>query len=115
AAVGGSTNALVHLLAIARRVGAPVTLADIDDAGRGIPLLADIQPAGAYLMEDFHQAGGLDAVLGQIRDHLEPSRAVTGGLLTEQVSGLPPTDLQVIRTVDAPISPEAGLAVLHGN
>ena len=64
AAVGGSTNAVVHLLAIARRVGAPVTLADIDRAGRGIPLLADIQPAGAYLMEDFHRAGGLDAVLG---------------------------------------------------
>jgi len=115
AAVGGSTNAVVHLLAIARRVGAPVTLADIDAAGRGIPLLADIQPAGAYLMEDFHRAGGLDAVLGQIRDHLEPSRTVAGGLLTDQVSGLPPTDVQVIRTADAPISPEAGLAVLRGN
>ena len=70
AAVGGSTNAVVHLLAIARRVGAPVTLADIDLAGRGIPLLADIQPAGTFLMEDFHRAGGLDAVLGQIREHL---------------------------------------------
>ncbi len=115
AAVGGSTNAVVHLLAIARRVDVPVTLADIDLAGRGIPLLADIQPAGAYLMEDFHGAGGLDAVLGQIVDHLEPSRTVAGGLLAEQVSGLPPADLQVIRTADAPISPEAGLAVLRGN
>jgi dihydroxy-acid dehydratase len=115
AAIGGSTNAVVHLLAIARRVGAPVTLADIDAAGRGIPLLADIQPAGAYLMEDFHRAGGLDAVLGQIRDHLEPSRAVAGGVLTDQISGLPPNDLQVIRTAEAPISPEAGLAVLRGN
>ena len=115
AAVGGSTNAVVHLLAIARRVGAPVTLADIDAAGRGIPLLADIQPAGAYLMEDFHRAGGLDAVLGQIRDHLEPSRTVAGGVLTDQISGLPPNDPQVIRTADAPISPEAGLAVLRGN
>ena len=115
AAVGGSTNAVVHLLAIARRVGAPVTLADIDTAGRGIPLLADIQPAGAYLMEDFHRAGGLDAVLGQIVDHLEPSRTVAGGLLTEQVSGLPPNDPEVIRTADAPIAAEAGLAVLRGN
>jgi dihydroxy-acid dehydratase len=115
AAVGGSTNAVVHLLAIARRLGAPVTLADIDAAGRGVPLLADIQPAGEYLMEDFHRAGGLDAVLGQIRDHLEPSRAVAGGVLTDQISGLPPNDLQVIRTADAPISPEAGLAVLRGN
>jgi dihydroxy-acid dehydratase len=115
AAVGGSTNAVVHLLAIARRVGAPVTLADIDRAGRGIPLLADIQPAGTFLMEDFHRAGGLDAVLGQIREHLEPSRTVAGGLLTEQVSGLPPNDTTVIRTADAPIEPEAGLAVLRGN
>jgi dihydroxy-acid dehydratase len=115
AAVGGSTNAVVHLLAIARRVGAPVTLADIDRAGRGIPLLADIQPAGTFLMEDFHRAGGLDAVLGQIREHLEPSRTVAGGLLSEQISGLPPNDTTVIRTADAPIEPEAGLAVLRGN
>jgi len=115
AAVGGSTNAVVHLLAIARRVGAPVTLADIDLAGRGIPLLADIQPAGTFLMEDFHGAGGLDAVLGQIREHLEPSRTVAGGLLTDQISGLPPNDTTVIRTADAPIEPEAGLAVLRGN
>jgi dihydroxy-acid dehydratase len=115
AAVGGSTNAVVHLLAIGRRVGAPVTLADIDLAGRGIPLLADIQPAGTFLMEDFHRAGGLDAVLGQIREHLEPSRTVAGGLLTDQISGLPPNDTTVIRTADAPIEPEAGLAVLRGN
>ena len=115
AAVGGSTNAVVHLLAIARRVGAPVTLADIDLAGRGIPLLADIQPAGTFLMEDFHRAGGLDAVLGQIREHLEPSRTVAGGLLTDQISGLPPNDTTVIRTAAAPIEPEAGLAVLRGN
>ena len=84
AAVGGSTNAAVHLLAIARRVDAPVTLDDIDTAGRGIPLLADIQPAGAFLMEDFYGAGGLDAVLGQIVDSLEPSRTVSGGLLADQ-------------------------------
>ena len=115
AAVGGSTNSVVHLLAIARRVGAPVTLADIDLAGRGIPLLADIQPAGTFLREDFHRAGGLDAVLGQIREHLEPSRTVAGGLLTDQISGLPPNDTTVIRTADAPIEPEAGLAVLRGN
>ena len=92
-----------------------VTLADIDLAGRGIPLLADIQPAGTFLMEDFHRAGGLDAVLGQIREHLEPSRTVAGGLLTDQISGLPPNDTTVIRTADAPIEPEAGLAVLRGN
>jgi dihydroxyacid dehydratase/phosphogluconate dehydratase len=66
-------------------------------------------------MEDFHRAGGLDAVLGQIREHLEPSRTVAGGLLTDQISGLPPNDTTVIRTADAPIEPEAGLAVLRGN
>ena len=82
--------------------------------GPGIPLLADIQPAGAYLMEDFHRAGGLDAVLGRSAttwSRAGPSRAAA------HRTGLRPAahDLQVIRTADAPISPEAGLAVLRGN
>ncbi len=115
AAVGGSTNAVVHLLAIADRVGASVTLDDIDAAGRGIPLLADIQPAGAHLMEDFYRAGGLDAVLGQIAEHLEPGLTVSGCRLTDQISGEPPREPAVIRLAADPIAPEAGIAVLRGN
>ncbi|MEU5105962.1 MULTISPECIES: IlvD/Edd family dehydratase [unclassified Streptomyces] len=115
AAIGGSTNAVVHLLALARRVGADFGLDDIDRAGRDIPLLADVQPAGSHLMEDFHRAGGLDAVLGQIRDHLEESVTVSGRPLTDQISGRASTDLDVIRTADEPIAPQAGLAVLRGN
>jgi dihydroxy-acid dehydratase len=115
AAIGGSTNAVVHLLALARRVGADFGLDDIDRAGRGIPLLADVQPAGAHLMEDFHRAGGLDAVLGQIRDHLEPAVTVAGGSLTERLSGRTSADLTVIRTAAEPIARHAGLAVLRGN
>jgi len=72
AAVGGSTNAVVHLLAIGDRVGAPVTLDDIDAAGRGIPLLADIQPAGAHLMEDFYRAGASTRCSGRSRSTWSP-------------------------------------------
>ncbi len=115
AAIGGSTNAVVHLLALARRVGADFGPDDIDRAGRGIPLLADVQPAGSHLMEDFHRAGGLDAVLGEIRDQLEPAVTVSGRPLTEQLSGLSSTDTTVIRTADEPIAHQAGLAVLRGN
>src|SRR5687768_4479701 len=72
AAIGGSTNAVVHLLAIAGRLGVPLTLDDVDRGGAGVPLLVDLQPAGRFLMEDFHRAGGLQAVLGEVRDLLDP-------------------------------------------
>ena len=116
AAVGGSTNAVVHLLAIARRVGAPVTLADIDLAGRGIPLLADIQPAGRV------PHGGLPPRRRPRRRaradprppgaEPRPSRAACSPTRSPACR---PTTPQVIRTADAPIEPEAGLAVLRGN
>jgi dihydroxy-acid dehydratase len=115
AAIGGSTNAVVHLLALARRVNVDLTLEDIDEAGRGIPLLANLQPSGEYLMEDFHRAGGLDVVLGQIREHLEPSLTVSGVQLAEQISGQTTTNPEVIRHADSALAPEAGLAVLRGN
>jgi dihydroxy-acid dehydratase len=115
AAIGGSTNAIVHLLALAQRVSVDVTLDDLDEAGHGIPLLADVQPAGAHLMEDFHRAGGLDAVLGEIRDRLEPTITISACALTDQISGEPSIDHSVIRTAADPLVAEAGLAVLRGN
>ena len=85
AAIGGSTNAVVHLLAIAGRLGVELSLDDFDRTGAGVPLLVDLQPAGRFLMEDFHRAGGLLAVLREVRDLLDPDGAdrdrATVGLL----------------------------------
>ena len=72
AAIGGSTNAVVHLLAIAGRLGVPLTLDDFDRIGADVPLLVDLQPAGRYLMEDLYRAGGLAAVLSEVADLLDP-------------------------------------------
>src|SRR5207249_1837745 len=84
AALGGSTNAVVHLLAIAGRLGLPLSLQDFDRVGAGVPLLVDLQPAGRHLMEDFHRAGGLHAVLKEVVDMLDPDAlTVTGRPLVE--------------------------------
>ena len=84
AAVGGSTNAVVHLLAIAGRLGVELTQDDFDRTGADVPLLVNLQPAGTFLMEDFHRAGGLLAVLRQVEDLLDPDAiTVTGRPLVE--------------------------------
>ena len=86
AAIGGSTNAVVHLLAIAGRLGVDLTLADFDRIGSGVPLLVDLQPAGRHLMDDFHRAGGLLAVLREVADLLDPHAVtVTGRPLVEHL------------------------------
>ncbi len=116
AAVGGSTNAVVHLLAIAGRLGLPVTLDDFDTTGADVPLLVDLQPAGRYLMEDLHRAGGLSAVLSQVLDLLDPSAiTVTGRPLVDHLVGAKIWDTEVIRPRTAPLQPQAGIAVLRGS
>jgi dihydroxy-acid dehydratase len=116
AAIGGSTNAVVHLLAIAGRLGLPLTLADFDQIGAQVPLLVDLQPAGKYLMEDFHRAGGLAAVLREVADLLDAEAiTVTGRPLTESLGTAEIWDRDVIRSRDVPLQPNAGIAVLHGN
>ncbi len=116
AAIGGSTNAVVHLLAIAGRLGIPLSLADFDATGSGVPLLVDLQPAGRFLMEDFHRAGGLLAVLRQVSDLLDPDAlTVTGRPLVSYLDDAPIWDPEVIRPRDAPLLPDAGIAVLYGN
>lgn len=116
AAIGGSTNAVVHLLAIAGRLGVGLTLADFDRIGSGVPLLVDLQPAGRHLMDDFHRAGGLLAVLREVQDLLDPrSFTVTGRPLTDHLGGARIWDEQVIRPRSAPLLPDAGIAVLTGN
>ncbi len=116
AAIGGSTNAVVHLLAIAGRLGIGLTLDDFDAAGAGVPLLVDLQPAGRHLMEDFHRAGGLLAVLAEVPDLLDPGAlTVTGLPLVEHLADASIWDEGVIRRRDAPLQESAGIAVLRGN
>ena len=116
AAVGGSTNAVVHLLALAGRVGVPLALDDFDRIGSRVPLLVDLQPAGRFLMEDFHRAGGLLAVLREIQDLLDPSATtVTGAPLVDHLDDAPIWDPEVIRTRREPLIAEAGIAVLRGS
>jgi dihydroxy-acid dehydratase len=116
AALGGSTNAVVHLLAIAGRLGVPLTLDDFDRIGADVPLLVNLQPAGRFLMEDFHRAGGLHAVLRQVRDLLDPEAlTVTGRPLVDHLGDAEIWDPEVIRTREEPLQPAAGIAVLRGN
>ncbi len=116
AAVGGSTNAVIHLLAIAGRLGIELTLDDFDRVGSSVPLLVDLQPAGRFLMEDFHRAGGVLAVLREVSDLLDPDAlTVTGRPLVEYLDGAQIWDPEVIRTRSAPLQGEAGIAVLRGS
>ncbi len=116
AAFGGSTNAVVHLLAIAGRLGVDLTLEDFDRTGSGVPLLVDLQPAGEFLMEDLHRAGGVLAVLHQVADLLDPDAiTVTGSPLVSYLDDAHTWDQAVIRPRTAPIIADAGIAVLRGD
>ncbi len=116
AALGGSTNAVVHLLAIAGRLGIPLTLDDFDRIGSDVPLLVNLQPAGQFLMEDFHRAGGLLAVLRELKDLLDPAAlTVTGLPLTDYLDEAQIWDREVIAVRDKPVQDAAGIAVLRGN
>jgi dihydroxy-acid dehydratase len=116
AAVGGSTNAVIHLLAIAGRLGITLTQDDFDRVGASVPLLVDLQPSGRFLMEDFHRAGGLLAVLREVEDLLDPTAlTVTGRPLVEYLSDAQIWDTGVIRPRSDPLQPHAGIAVLYGS
>jgi dihydroxy-acid dehydratase len=115
-AVGGSTNCVIHLLAIAGRVGVSVTLDDWDRLGREVPTLVDLMPSGRFLMEDFYYAGGVPAVMAEIRDLLHlGALTVTGRPLGENIAGAPCWNREVIRARDNPLAAHGGLAVLRGN
>jgi dihydroxy-acid dehydratase len=114
-ALGGSTNAVIHLVAMARRGGIPLSLDDFDVAARRVPVLANIKPGGAYLMEDFYYAGGLPAMLGRLTDLLHLDRPTVAGPLREAVEGREVFHDDVIRSRDKPVATEGGLAVLRGN
>jgi dihydroxyacid dehydratase/phosphogluconate dehydratase len=103
-------------LAIAGRLGVELTLEDFDRIGSGVPLLVNLQPAGRYLMDDFHRAGGLQAVLREVRDLLDPTAlTVTGKPLVDYLDDAQIWDPEVITVRDIPLIPDAGIAVLRGN
>jgi dihydroxy-acid dehydratase len=115
-ALSGSTNALVHLLALSRRACCPLTMDDFDRLSRATPVLANIRPTGKYLMEDFFDAGGLRALLANLRDHLQLDCLNVNGLtLGENLAGAEVFDADVIRTCDTPVAPSGGTYVLRGN
>ena len=114
AAVGGSTNAVVHLLAIAGRVGVDLTLKDIE-IGSDIPLLVNCMPSGKYLMEDFCYAGGMPVVLKELAAHLRPSLTVLGKDIATYADGAECFNREVIRPFADPVKPAAGIRVLKGN
>jgi dihydroxy-acid dehydratase len=115
-ALGGSTNAVIHLVALARRSGVPLSLDRFDEVSRRVPVLANIRPSGEYLMEDFYYAGGLRGFFIRLKDALHLRRlTVSGRTFGENLAGAEVFEDRVIRPLEEPIHPEGGLAVLHGN
>jgi L-arabonate dehydrase len=118
AAIGGSTNAVIHLIAIARRIGVPLELEDWDRLGSGLPCLVNLQPSGQYLMEDFYYAGGVPVVLRELGEagvlHREALTA-NGHSIWENVANAECWNREVIRRFAEPLKPHAGIAVLRGN
>jgi dihydroxy-acid dehydratase len=117
AAIGGSTNAVIHLLAIAGRLGVPLTLDDFDLLARDVPTLVNLQPSGEYLMEDFCYAGGLPAVMRELGDLLHgDAMTVTGNPVASNVADAPCWNPAVIHPLESPFQPAGtGTAVLRGN
>ncbi|MEE1765678.1 MULTISPECIES: L-arabinonate dehydratase [unclassified Streptomyces] len=115
--LGGSTNAVIHLIAMAGRAGVKLTLDDFDRVARTVPVLANVRPGGqTYLMEDFHFAGGLPGFLSRITDLLHLDRpTVSYDTMREQLDGALVHNDDVIRTRDNPVATEGGVAVLRGN
>ena len=115
-AVGGSTNAVIHLLAIAGRIGVDLTLNDWDVLGRNVPCLLNLMPAGKYLMEDFFYAGGLPVIMRELGDLIHPDAlTVNGKTIGENIADASCFNRDVIRPRDAAFKPDSGIAVLRGN
>jgi dihydroxy-acid dehydratase len=118
AAIGGSTNAVIHLIAIAGRLGVDLTLNDWDRLGRDVPTIVDLMPSGRFLMEDFYYAGGLRAVMRGMAEtgwlHLD-AMTVSGSTLGELCRDASNYNAEVIRSLDNPLTPQGGIAILRGN
>ena len=115
-AIGGSTNAVIHLLAIAGRIGVDLSLADWDRLGRGVPCLVNLMPSGKYLMEDFYYAGGLPAVIVELGNMIHrEALTVSGKSIGENVDNTVCHNRDVIRPLSTPLTADGGIAVLRGN
>ena len=118
AALGGSTNAVIHLLAIAGRLGVPLCLNDFDRLGHNCPTLANLMPSGQYLMEDFYYAGGVPAVVRALGEHYMLHRdalTVNGQTIWENCREAPNWNAEVIRPWERPLLDRGGIAIVHGN
>jgi dihydroxy-acid dehydratase len=115
-AIGGSTNAIIHLAAIAGRLGLPLDLETFDTVSRGVPLLANLKPSGSYVMEDFYYAGGLRALMRQLASRLHlAAPTVNGRTLGDNIADAEIYNADVIRGLDRPVSEAGGTAVLRGS
>ena len=117
-AIGGSTNAPIHINAIARHIGVKLSIDDWETVGHHVPLLVNMQPAGKYLGEEFHRAGGVPAVVNELMKHKlihKHALTVNGKTIGENCKGHKTDDADVIFPIDAPMKPEAGFIVLRGN
>jgi L-arabonate dehydrase len=115
-AIGGSTNVVVHLLALAGRLGVPLSLEDWDRLGRDIPCLVDLKPSGRFLMEEFFHAGGLPVVMSRLAERLDlDAPTVEGGTIGDRLQGVAGYDDEVIRPLANPLAAEGGIMVLKGN
>lgn len=116
AAIGGSTNFILHLTAIARRIRADITLDDFDEHGSKVPLLVNLMPSGDYFMEDFYYAGGLPAVIAELKDYLNSDMiTINGKSLVENNKDAPCHNRDIIASVDQPFQKNAGTTVVRGN
>jgi dihydroxy-acid dehydratase len=115
-ACGGSTNSVIHLIAMARRAGVPLDLDRFESISKKTPVIANLRPSGKYLMEDFYYAGGLRALLASIKDLLDlEAKTVSGRTLGEDLEGAKIYNPEVILSRDKPVLPSGGLAILRGN
>jgi dihydroxy-acid dehydratase len=116
AAIGGSTNAVIHLIAIAGRIGVPLQIEDFDRLASELPCLVNLQPSGEHLMEDFCYAGGLPAVMKEISRHLHLGAITANGrTIGDNIADAQNFDARVIKTLDRPFKEKAGIAILRGN
>ncbi|HEY5794752.1 MAG TPA: dihydroxy-acid dehydratase, partial [Bosea sp. (in: a-proteobacteria)] len=116
-AIGGSTNGLVHLAAIARRAGLSINLEEFDAIGRKVPVLIDLKPSGDHYMEHFHWAGGVPKLMKELGDHLDRSAPTIDGRTIGEVADAAEDvpNQSIIRTAASPVKPTGGMAVLRGN
>jgi dihydroxy-acid dehydratase len=115
-AIGGSTNAMIHMIAMSRRAGLPITLGDYDALSNQVPVLANIRPSGKYLMEDFHRAGGLLGLIKQLGDLFDPSaERVDATIFRNDIARAEVLDDDILRTPQNPVYPNGGTCVLYGN